>query len=180
MDYGRDGKRNCEAKKIMKNVIKLILFLIYTVGIFLIQNPIVILWAVGINLICILIQNIKFKRIIQNLWSFMGFILFTGIINIIVVDVYYGVIIAIKLILVCNITFIYANSTTYSEFAETIVKILTPLKLFKLNIEDIGIIIYISLTFIPILKQELSNVILALKAKGSKTTVLYLIIKVQI
>jgi len=161
----------------MRNIIKLVLFLIYTIGIFLIQNPIVILWGIGVNLICILIQNIKLKRALENLWSFMGFILFTGIINVIVVDLYYGIIIAIKLMLVCNITFIYAKSITNSEFADTIVRMLAPLKIFKINTENIGIMIYIALAFIPILKQELENIKLALKSKASKTSALYLIVQ---
>ena len=161
----------------MKNIIKFILFLIYTIGIFLIQNPIVILWGIGINLICIVIQNIKLKRVLENLWSFIGFILFTGFINVIVVDIYYGAIIAIKLMIVCNITFVYANSIHYLQFAETIVKIMTPLKLLKIDVENIGIIICIALTFIPILRQELDNMKLALKAKGSKTSAFHLILQ---
>lgn len=176
MVNGRNGRGDCEDEKSMKNVMKFIVFLIYTIGIFFLQNPLVMLWGIGINLICMLVQQISIKKAWGNLWAFMGFILFTGVINIWVVDISYGATIAIKLMIVCNMTYLFANSMTQLEFAETIAKMMSPLKIVKVDTERIVIMIVIALSFIPILKQELENIRLGLKAKACKTDAFYLIL----
>lgn len=176
MVNGRNGRGDCEDEKSMKNVMKFIVFLIYTIGIFFLQNPLVMLWGIGINLICMLVQQISIKKAWGNLWAFMGFILFTGVINIWVVDISYGATIAIKLMIVCNMTYLFANSMTQLEFAETIAKMMSPLKIVKVDTERIVIMIVIALSFIPILKQELENIRLGLKAKACKTDAFHLIL----
>lgn len=179
MVNGRNGKRDCEDSKMMKQMVTFLLFILYTIGIFLIQHPLIIVWGIGINLICMLIQRISIKKAISNLWSFMGFIVFTGVINVWVVDFHYGAMIAIKLMLVCNVTYLFSKSITYTQFAQIMVRILTPLKWGKCNTNQIEIMICIALSAIPILKQELVNVRFALKAKGCKTDAFHLILQAK-
>lgn len=72
---------------------------------------------------------------------------------------------AIKLLLVCNITFIYSQTTSTNEIARTVKQLVTPLKIFKINPEEIEVLVAISLSMIPILKREVSEVKEACKAK---------------
>ncbi len=54
----------------------------------------------------------------------------------------------------------------YYGISETIKTLCSPLKFFKVNIDDIGLLISISLSMIPILKKELYEVKDACKAKN--------------
>ena len=100
----------------MKNLIKFIIFIFYSTIIFFLPNNIVVLIPLAINLLCMIIVKSKLKRIFKNLLNFLPFILFTAIINCILDNYINAMWIGIKLLLVCNITFIYASTTTTARF----------------------------------------------------------------
>lgn len=150
----------------MKNIIKFIVFLIYVIGIFFVNNYIALGIITIFNLCLIFISKISVKKTINNLLKLLPFILFTALINLLVSNLNDAILITIRLILVCNISYIFSKTITYLEFAEIIEKIFYPLKIFKLNPQDISLIIVIALTFMPILKDELLQAKNVLKVKG--------------
>lgn len=155
----------------MKKVIIFLLFLLYATIIFLIPNNLFILCPLIINLVLLICTKISLKKIIRNLLNFFPFILFTFIINC-WLDTYINAIwMSLKLLLVCNITFIYGKTATTTEIAKTVKKICTPLKIFKINPEEIEVLVAISLSMIPIFKREYSEVKEACKAKNIKFNV---------
>lgn len=150
----------------MKDVIKFLLFLFYAAAIFFIPNNNMILFAFGINLVTMLLVKVKIKETIKNLFKFLPFILFTAIINCLLDDYQNAIWIGIKLLLVCNITFLYSKTTTTGKIAKTIATLCTPLKYFKVNLKEIEILVSISLAMLPILKREYLEVKEACKAKN--------------
>lgn len=122
-----------------------------------------------------IISKININKAIKNLIKLMPFILFTVVINIIFVDLEFAILIGVRLILVCNISYVFSKTISYTEFGEVIEKLLFPLKIFKVNPKEIGIIITIALSFMPILKDELLQIKNSLKAKGMNMTNINLI-----
>ncbi len=122
-----------------------------------------------------IISKINIKKAIKSLIKLMPFILFTVVINIIFVDLEFAILIGVRLILVCNISYVFSKTISYTEFGEVIEKLLFPLKIFKVNPKEIGIIITIALSFMPILKDELLQIKNSLKAKGMNMTNINLI-----
>ena len=159
----------------MKNVVKFILFLIYTISIFFIENYILLTLILFINISLMIISKININKAIKSLIKLMPFILFTVVINIIFVDLKFAILIGVRLILVCNISYVFSKTISYTEFGEVIEKLLFPLKIFKANPKEIGIIITIALSFMPILKDELLQIKNSLKAKGMNMTNINLI-----
>ena len=159
----------------MKNVVKFILFLIYTISIFFIENYILLTLILFINISLMIISKININKAIKSLIKLMPFILFTVVINIIFVDLKFAILIGVRLILVCNISYVFSKTISYTEFGEVIEKLLFPLKIFKVNPKEIGIIITIALSFMPILKDELLQIKNSLKAKGMNMTNINLI-----
>lgn len=150
------------------NIIKFIFFLLYVISIFFIKNNIALIGALIINIVLILIYKINLKKLLNSLSKISIFVLITALINVFVVDINYAIIIGIKLILVCSITYIFSTTLSYMEFA-TVIEILSyPLKLIGVNPKDIGLLITIALSFIPILKEELSRIKYVLLVKGFK------------
>ena len=100
----------------MNKVFKFLLFLLYATVIFFLPNNYIILYAFAINLIASFITKIKVKDVLNNILHFMPFILLTVIINYLLGYHIEAIWIGIKLILVCNITFIYSKTTTIARF----------------------------------------------------------------
>ena len=140
----------------MKNLIKFILFLIYTVGIFFIDNYIVLACILAFNVMLTIINRINILNTIKSILKLLPFILFTVVINMIFAELKFSLLIGIRLILVCNISYIFSKTISYMEFSEIIEKIVYPLKIFGINPKDIGLVITIALSFMPIMKEEIS------------------------
>lgn len=155
----------------MKNVIKLILFLAYTIAIFLVKHDMFTVVVLGINLLLTFALKIRIKEEIGNILGIIIFVLFTASINAIFVDVKTGIMIGVKLILVCNITYIFSKIINYMELAEAIEKLLSIFKVLKINTKNISIMICICISFIPTIKKQIKQVRDALKAKGVKLNI---------
>jgi len=154
----------------MKNLIKFILFLIYTVGIFFVSNYIVLGCVMVFNILLMILLRINVISTIKNILKLLPFILFTAIINVIFSDLKFALLIGVRLILVCNISYIYSRTISYMEFSEVIEKVVSPLKIFGINPKDVGLVISIALSFMPIMKDEINEMRNVLKVKGIKPT----------
>lgn len=150
----------------MKNVVLFLVFLIYVTGIFFVENPIILCFIFILNILAMIIYRIKLIDALESIIKILPFIALTVIINWILSSYSYAILIGIKLILVCNITYIYSKTITVRELAQVIKKICTPLKLFHINPDEIELLVCISLSMIPILKEECSQLKNACAAKG--------------
>lgn len=150
----------------MKNKIKFVIFIIYTILIFWIKDIKLIGCIFLLNFIIAIIFKINLKRMLYNLKILLPFIIFTMLINIIFDSLYSGIIIGIRLIICYNITYIFSKTLTVMEIAETIQDMCYPLKIFRINTKNIGIMVSISICMIPVLKNEISALIKAMRSKG--------------
>lgn len=152
----------------MKNIIKFVSFLIYTILIFFTNSYKYLLLYSFINVTIMIFAKIKFIKALINLLNISVFILFTAFINYFTSGIYQALEVAWKLFIVCNITYTFSNILSPVEIAYTIEKLLYPLKIFKIKPKDISLIICIAIAFIPILTNEINQTIYALKSKGVK------------
>ncbi len=141
----------------MKNLIKFILFIIYTTLVFLLPNSLYVLLLFLLHFMIILFCKINIMQITLSMLKVFPFILFTFLINLIVDNFYNALWIGIKLIIVCNITFIYSKTISVASFARTIKLLFSPLKLLKINVDDIEIMVCMALTMIPVFKSDLTE-----------------------
>lgn len=154
----------------MKNLIKFILFLIYTIGIFFIRNYVALGLIAIFNIILMIALKIDLKNAINNIIRLLPFVLFTVAINMLFADLEFSILIGVRLILVCNLSYIFSKTISYMEFAEVIEKIVYPLKMFGINPKEIGLVVTIALSFVPIMKNEFVQIRNVLKVKGIKPT----------
>lgn len=151
----------------VKDIVKFIIFVIYASVIFFLPNLIeILICLLIINCSVILLAQLSFKKAILNTFKFMPFIILTFIVNVLLDNLVSALWISIKLIIVCNATFIYSQTTTVSRLAKTIKTLCTPLKLFNINPDEIEIMVCISLSLIPSIKNILLEVKNACKAKN--------------
>ncbi len=150
-------------------------FLIYASLIFFIKNYSNLVIVLLINLILMVILRINARKTLLFLLKCSPFILFTGIINILLSNIEYGILISIRLILVCQVTYIFSRKMTPKKMQTAIEKICIPLKIFRINPREIGVMVSISIAFIPILKKELENIKYSLTSKGFKVNFLNIV-----
>lgn len=150
----------------MKNVLKMIAFIIYTVLLFWIKDIWILTSAIIFQIILSLICHISINQEVKTLIKLVPFILFTVLINLCVMETVEAILIGIRLIIVCNMTYIYGSTTTARGIAISIERLLFPLTLFKVNTRNIGIMISIAITFIPIINKEIESIQYSLIAKG--------------
>ena len=159
----------------MTYIIAFILFLIYTIGIFFIKEYYILGVIALINVILMIILKENIKNAFITMIKIMPFIIFTSIINTLISGVNHGLLIGIRLILVCNTTYIFANKqqilTTSHKLQYVIETILKPLKIIKVNSREIGIMVCIAIAFIPIVQNAIIELKYSLKSKGFNVTI---------
>lgn len=96
----------------MKNVIKFLIFITYSTCIFFLPNNNLILVCFAINLFVMLLTKRYFKNTISRTFNILPYIIFTFFINLLIDNFTNALWIGIKLILVCNITITYSNTTS--------------------------------------------------------------------
>lgn len=155
----------------MKKLIEFIIFILYTIFIFMVKEYITIL-AIGIiNLLLLLILKINIKDLFKTMLKYLIFIIITAGINMLIINVNYGVLIGIKLFLVCNTTYMFSRYYTYMDLANTIEKLFIWVKVIKIDPKDIGLMVCISIAFLPILQNEIKNLKTSLKSKNFKINI---------
>lgn len=157
------------------NIIKFIFFLVYVILIFFVKSNIALIAALTIDVTLIIAYKINLKSLIDNLIKISIFVLITAIINAFVVNINYAITIGIKLILVCVMTHIFSKMLSYMEFATVIEDLAYPLKLLGVNPKDLGLLITIAISFIPILREELERIKYVLLVKGFKVNTINIV-----
>lgn len=99
----------------MKNLIKFLSFIIYSTCIFFLPNNKLIIVFIAINAIAMIFVRKNIKNIMINTMKILPFIIFTFVINCILDNYTNATWIGIKLIIVCNITFVYSSTTTVTR-----------------------------------------------------------------
>ncbi|MCX4303423.1 MAG: hypothetical protein K1W33_07180 [Clostridia bacterium] len=152
----------------MKNLILLLMFILYTTSIFFVSNWIALLGFLIINLILIIALKIPFSRVLNNLYKITFIVAITFIFNILFGYLKEAILISVRLYLVCNITFIFTYKMGTTNILISLEKLFTPLKIFKISPTDISLLINIAITFIPIFLREIEQSVLSLQNKGLK------------
>lgn len=152
----------------MLDIIGFLLFIAYTIIVFLIKDYYLIAIICICNFILMIILKVNKKGALLAILKLMPVIIFTSTINMIISGVSFGMIIGIRLILVCNMTYIFFRKMTPHKLQYVIETLLKPLKIVKIDSKEIGIIVCIGTAFIPIIQKEVQELKYSLKAKGYK------------
>lgn len=155
----------------MTYIITFILFLIYTIGIFFIKEYYILGIIALINVILMIILKENMKNAFITMIKIMPFIIFTSVINTLISGMNHGLLIGIRLILVCNTTYIFAKKMTSHKLQYVIETVLKPLKIIKVNSREIGIMVCIAIAFIPIVQNAIIELKYSLKSKGFNVTI---------
>ncbi|MDR3336313.1 MAG: energy-coupling factor transporter transmembrane protein EcfT [Treponema sp.] len=157
-----------ETRGAIPGFIKLLLLIVYTISVFFIENYFILAFFTFANIFLMIFFRLKITGALRELAGMLPFIFFAAFINLFLGEVREALLVAFRLVLVCNITFIFRRLESSMELARSVELLFIPLKVFKINPEDIGLMVCICIAFIPVLQRELKEIIYGLKAKGMK------------
>lgn len=160
------SKLNIENIKVLKNVFKFIVFDVFVLAVFFITSYELLLALLLINIFAAKKLKLKVIHMIQYLEFLIPIIIITLIINVLVINIEYAILIMTRFIIACTSTYIFSKTITVLEISKVIETILSPFKLLKVDVRNIGLLVSISISFIPILKDELFELKQILESKG--------------
>lgn len=100
----------------MKSVASFLFFIIYSTSIFFLPNNKFILLFIIFNLFIIIFKNIDIKVIFTKSIHVLPFVIFTFVINCFLDSFFNALWVGIKLLIVCNITIIYSETTNITRY----------------------------------------------------------------
>ena len=166
---------------------KIIITFIFIVTLFLCKNffSLLLLFAVAIG--SVLISRISFKVVLKGMKMIVLIILFTAFLQIFynnkgnvlwqpvpswkfaVTDsgIYSAIFLSLRIIALILFSSLLTYTTSPTMLTDAIERLLSPLKLIRINVHALSMMMTIALRFIPTLIEELNIIISAQKARGA-------------
>lgn len=144
----------------------ILIFIAFSIATFLINNVWVLLGLTISNILLHFIFKICPVKALKNLLKILLFVLIVFLFNLIFDSVVASLIVAWKIIIVANGAFIFSYKINATKLAQGFNQLFYPLKLFKVNTNNLSLMIVIAINFIPILTNEAYNLKLTLKARN--------------
>ena len=144
----------------------LVLFLLYSILVFLIDSYIILGLLFILNVIGLLMVKVRIKKYLKVLKMNFFIIIFIFLFNLIFGDLRLAFLTSFKIYLVISTTYLLGYIYTPIKIAESFYYILSPLKIFKIDVQELSLIIAIALAFVPILSDEAKNIKMTLLSKG--------------
>lgn len=152
----------------MKNCILLLMFIAYTTSIFFVNTPYALAIFFIINIALIFMFKIPLKRVFYSLYNFSLVVFITFLFNFLFGYYIDAILISIRLILVCNIAFIFTYTMGTSKIISALEKLFFPLKFIGISPTDLSLIVNIAITSIPIFIRDINQTLFAMQNKGLK------------
>ncbi len=166
---------------------KILITLIFIVALFMCKN----FFSLGLMFICaivaIALSKISFRIVFKGLKMIMFLVIFTGILQIIYNDngtvlfkpfeqfdfaitsggVFSSIFIIVRIVSLILFSSLLTYTTSPTMLTDAIERLLSPLKLFKVNVNSLAMMMTIALRFIPTLIEEIDVIMSAQKARGA-------------
>ncbi len=143
-------------------------FVAYSLIVFLTDNLWVLVGFTAFNAVLIIVFKIGFNRFVKNLISSIWFVAIVFLFNLIFDSVVASLIVAWKILIVTNGAFIFSCVVSPTQLASGFSQLLSPLRIFKVNTNDIVLMLVIAFNFIPIIKNDTATLKQTLKSRGIK------------
>lgn len=146
----------------------ILFFIAYSLTIFLVSNIYALVGFTAFNLLLLIIFRINALKTLKNLYKIAFFAIFVFLFNLIFDSVVTSAIVGWKILIVTNFAFIFSSVYSPVQIANGIGQLLYPLRLLKVNTDNLVIVIVIALNFIPIIIQEIKTLKDSLRARNVK------------
>lgn len=168
--------------------VKIIITLLYIIALFICKSflPLIVLSSLAI--ISVIISKIPFKTVFNGLKMILFLVCFTAFLQIFYNDkgtvlwkpfdrfdfvitdsgIFSALFITIRVVALILAGSIIVNTTSPTMLTDAIERLLSPLKIIKVNVHSLAMMMTIALRFIPTLIEEIDIIMSAQKARGAQ------------
>ncbi|MBQ3150530.1 MAG: energy-coupling factor transporter transmembrane protein EcfT [Clostridia bacterium] len=164
--------------------VKVLLTVVFVVSVFLCKNFWSLLTMVLFVAVFILLSKVPVMTVLKSIKPLAFILLFTAILNIFYVSggnvlfewkfikitdkgLYTAVFMAIRILCLVTFSSLLTYTTTPTALTDAIEKLLSPLKIFKIQVHSLAMMMTLALRFIPTLIEEIDRIMNAQKARGA-------------
>lgn len=164
--------------------IKILLTIALIVGIFIGKSYYTLGVSILATLIIIFLSGVPFKMYLKSLKPILPIVIFTAVLNLFYVDgdtvlikfwiikittegINTAVFMSVRILLLIMGASVLTYTTSPTDLTDGIERLLSPLKLFKLDVHSLAMMMTIALRFIPTLIEETDKIMNAQKARGA-------------
>lgn len=147
-------------------LIKIICVLIFTFLCLLSNNLLFLILLIFLLILIIYVSNVPRNLYINNLKFILPMMMFIFIINLIFSNIYMTIISIIKLVLFILYSQVLLYTTKPNDITYGLESLLSPLKIFNINVSSIALTISLALRFIPTIFIESDKVIKSQISRG--------------
>ncbi|MCI7002826.1 MAG: energy-coupling factor transporter transmembrane protein EcfT [Clostridia bacterium] len=146
----------------------ILLFITFSLFIFITNNIYVLVGFTISNILLHFIFKISPKKALKNLFKIFFLIIIIFLFNLIFDNLINSLIVSYKVLIVANGAFIFSKVITPTRLANGFKQLFLPLKLFKVDTNNLALMLTISLNFIPIISYDITTLKQTLKARNVK------------
>lgn len=146
----------------------ILLFIAFSLFIFITNNIYVLVGFTISNILLQFIFKISPKKALKNLFKIFFLIIIIFLFNLIFDNLINSLIVSYKVLIVANGAFIFSKVITPTRLANGFKQLFLPLKLFKVDTNNLALMLTIALNFIPIISYDITTLKQTLKARNVK------------
>lgn len=166
---------------------KIIILIVYIVTLFLCKNFFSLGVLFAASVVAVIVSKISFRTVLKGLKAIIVIIVFTSVLQIFYNNegyilwkpfenrefavttggVYTAVFVTIRIVSLILASSLLTYTTSPTMLTDAIERLLSPLKVFKINIHSFAMMMTIALRFIPTLIEEVDIIMSAQKARGA-------------
>lgn len=149
-------------------IFAILFFIAYSLFVFLINNIYVLISCFIFNVLLATIFKKITKKYFITMLKNLPFILMVFGLNLIFEPLTNSLIVAFKIFIVLNFSYVFGKIFSHTQIANGLSALFYPLKIFKINPDNIAIIIVVALNFITIFENEIKTLSKTMKARNIK------------
>lgn len=162
---------------------KILITISYMVIIFLTKNMIGLIFSIFIIGILYTLSKIPIKMIAKSLKPIIPILIFTGILNMFLIDgniifqfyifkitdkgIELAIFMAVRIICLISVTSLLTYTTSPMILTDGIERLLSPLNKLKFPVHELAMMMTIAIRFIPTLIEEIDKIMIAQKSRGA-------------
>lgn len=163
--------------------VKIVLVFVYIIAVFLPQNWVSLALALLFLAVSVVLSRLPVGLIVKSLKPILPIVIFTSIINVLYVkgDVLWewwifhvswqgittAVFVALRIVALIIGSSLLTYTTSPTALTDAMERLLKPLSLLRVNVQEIAMMMTIALRFIPTLIEETDKIMSAQKARGA-------------
>lgn len=161
--------------------------LLFIIALFLCKNFFSLLLLTAVTIVSVLLSRISFRIILKGLKMIVFIVIFTAVLQIFYNDrgevlwkpferfdfavttggIFSAIFITVRIIVLILFSSLLTYTTSPTMLTDAIERLLSPLKVVKVNVHALSMMMTIALRFIPTLIEEINIIMNAQKARGA-------------